>query len=94
MKSESEVAQLCLTLSDPMDCSPPASSIHGIFQARVLEWGAIAFSVVIARASKTLLNNSEHPCLTTYLRGNAFSFSLLRIMFAMGLSYMAFTMLR
>ena len=44
VKSESEVAQLCQTLSDPMDCSPPGSSIHGIFQARVLEWGAIAFS--------------------------------------------------
>ena len=43
VKSESEVAQ-CLTLSDPMDCSLPGSSIHGIFQARVLEWGAIAFS--------------------------------------------------
>ena len=46
VKSESEVAQSCLTLSDPMDCSPPGSSIHGIFQARVLEWGAIAFSVI------------------------------------------------
>ena len=44
MKSESEVAQLCPTLSDPMDCSLPGSSVHGIFQARVLEWGAIAFS--------------------------------------------------
>ena len=44
VKSQSEVAQLCLTLSDPMDCSLPGSSIHGIFQARVLEWGAIAFS--------------------------------------------------
>ena len=44
VKSESEVAQLCPTLSNPMDCSPPGSSIHGIFQARVLEWGAIAFS--------------------------------------------------
>ena len=43
-KSESEVAQSCLTLNDPMDCSPPGSSIHGIFQARVLEWGAIAFT--------------------------------------------------
>ena len=43
VKSESEVAQPCPTLSDPMDCSPPGSSIHGIFQARVLEWGAIAF---------------------------------------------------
>ena len=44
VKSESEVAQSCLTLSDPMDHSLPGSSIHGIFQARVLEWGAIAFS--------------------------------------------------
>ena len=44
VKSESEVTQSSLTLSDPMDCSPPGSSIHGIFQARVLEWGAIAFS--------------------------------------------------
>ena len=44
VKSESEVAQSCQTLSDPMDCSPPGSSVHGIFQARVLEWGAIAFS--------------------------------------------------
>ena len=44
VKSESEAAQSCPTLSDPMDCSPPGSSIHGIFQARVLEWGAIAFS--------------------------------------------------
>ena len=46
VKSESEVAQSCATLSDPMDCSLPGSSIHGIFQARVLEWGVIAFSVV------------------------------------------------
>ena len=44
VKSESEVAQLCLTLSNPMDCSLPGSSIHGIFQARVLEWLAIVFS--------------------------------------------------
>ena len=44
VKSESEVAQSCLTLSNPMDCSPPGSSIHGTLQARVLEWGAIAFS--------------------------------------------------
>ena len=42
-ESESEVTQSCPTLSDPMDCSPPGSSIHGIFQARVLEWGAITF---------------------------------------------------
>ena len=45
VKSESEVTQSCPTLCDPMDCSLPGSSAHGIFQARVLEWGAIAFSV-------------------------------------------------
>ena len=44
VKSESEVTQSCPTLSYPMDCSPPGSSIHGLLQARVLEWGAIAFS--------------------------------------------------
>ena len=44
VKSEREVAQSCLTLRNPMDCSLPGSSVHGIFQARVLEWGAIAFS--------------------------------------------------
>ena len=43
VKSEREVAQSCLTLSNPMDCSLPGSSVHGIFQARALEWGAIAF---------------------------------------------------
>ena len=44
VKSESEIAQSCPTFSDPIDCSPPGSSIHGIFQARVLEWVAVAFS--------------------------------------------------
>ena len=44
VKSESEAPQSCPTLRDPMDCSPPGSSVHGILQARVLEWGAIAFS--------------------------------------------------
>ena len=53
VKSESEVAQSCPTLSDPMHCSPPGSSVHGIFQARVLEWGAIAFSVLKADWCKT-----------------------------------------
>ena len=49
VKSESEVAQLCPTLIDPMDCSLPGSSVHGICQARVLEWVAIAFSVALTR---------------------------------------------
>ena len=53
VKSESEVAQLCQTLSDPMDCSLPGSSVHRIFQARVLEWSAIAFSK--AKISKIFL---------------------------------------
>ena len=51
VQSESEVAQSCPTLSDPMDCSLPGSSVHGIFQARVLEWGAIAFSDVCVQDS-------------------------------------------
>ena len=55
-KSESEVAQSCLTLSDPMDCSLRGSSVHGIFQARVLEWGAIAFSGSYSRGYQ---NHSE-----------------------------------
>ena len=46
VKSQSEVAQSCPTLRDPMDCSPPGFSVHGIFQARVLEWVAIAFSLL------------------------------------------------
>ena len=54
VKSESEVAQSCTTLSDPMDCSLPGSSVHGIFQARVLEWGAIAFSGSVAQLCTTL----------------------------------------
>ena len=50
VKSESELTQSCLTLRDPMDCSLPGSSAHGIFQARVLEWGAIAFSEVLNKS--------------------------------------------
>ena len=49
VKRESEVTQSCPTLSDPMDCSLPGSSVHGICQARVLEWGAIAFSALVVQ---------------------------------------------
>ena len=56
VKSESEVAQSCVTLSNPMDCSLPGSPIHGIFQARVLEWGAIAFSCVTLLVVVTFFN--------------------------------------
>ena len=62
VKTESEVAQSCLTLRDPMDCSPPGSSIHGIFQARVLEWGAITFSdtdAKVVQIEKTGVGNME-----------------------------------
>ena len=55
VKSEREVARSCPTLSDPMDCSLPGSSIHGIFQARVLQWGAIVFSALISHARKVML---------------------------------------
>ena len=55
VKSESEVPQSCPTLSDPMDCSLPGSSIHGIFQARVLEWGAIVFSHIMLVSIKIML---------------------------------------
>ena len=61
VKSESEVAQSCPTPSDPMDCSTPGSSIHGIFQARVLEWGAIAFSNEMCAAAAA---KSRQSCPT------------------------------
>ena len=56
VKSEREVAQSCPTLRDPVDCSPPGSSVHGIFQARVLEWGAIAFSDCLSANLKLFKN--------------------------------------
>jgi len=56
VKSESDVAQSCLTLRNPVDCSPPGSSVHGIFQAKVLEWGVTAFS------SHTLLEHYISCC--------------------------------
>ena len=61
VKSESEVAQSCLTLCDPMDCSPPGSSVYGIFQARVLEWGAIAFSTISMSIIQSPENRRESP---------------------------------
>ena len=59
VKSETEVAQLCPTLSDPMDCSLPGSSVHGIFQARVLEWGAIAFSKCVVEQTAKVKEQSR-----------------------------------
>ena len=70
VKSEREVAQSCPTLSDPMDCSLPGSSVHGIFQTRVLEWGAIAFSSEHLYLILLLLPPKEKgsPFNTTYNR--------------------------
>ena len=67
VKSESEVAQSCPIISDPMNCSLPGSSVHGIFQARVLKWGAIAFSdeigTVLLTASVCICSVTQ-SCLT------------------------------
>ena len=69
VKSESEVAQSCLTLSDPMDCSLPVSSIHGIFQVRVLEWGAIAFIPQFGFLSSTFTVFLPNSCPVRHLCG-------------------------
>ena len=61
VESEREVAQSCPILSDPMDCSPPGSSIHGIFQARVLEWGAIAFSLTLPSLLQRVIYEFYRP---------------------------------
>ena len=63
VKSESEVSQSCPTPSNPMDCSLPGSSIHGIFQARVLEWGAISCSVVSNSVSPSTIACQTPPCM-------------------------------
>ena len=68
--SESEVSQSCLTLSDPIDCSLPSSSIHGIFHATVLEWGAIAFS---QRALESALNEERTPRTQNSVVGRTWS---------------------
>ena len=63
VKSESEVTPLCPTLSDPMDRSLPGSSVHGIFQARVLEWGAIAFSIRVSSSIECKGLDCPSKCL-------------------------------
>ena len=67
VKSEREVAQSCPTLRDPMNCSLPGSSVHGIFQARVLEWVAIAFSKVFLNIFNFLLQKID-LCFTFTLK--------------------------
>ena len=67
VKSESEVAQLCPTLSNPMDCSLPGSSIQGIFQAGVLEWGVIAFSESVNGLQKVNLERETGEAVDTWV---------------------------
>ena len=67
VKSESEVAQLCPTLSNPMDHSLPVFSVHGIFQARVLEWGAIAFFIISPVYSSQRMKGIFPPSLLSFL---------------------------
>ena len=78
VKSESEVAQSCPTLSDPMDCSLPGSSIHGIFHARVLEWGAIAFSNICAYVQAKIYTYTfkqyAHSCVCKRLHSHTFTY--------------------
>ena len=72
MKSESEVAQSCSTFSDPMDYSLPGYSVHGIFQARVLEWDAIAFSTPEAKRLSQSENNAQlWLCLVVKIKSHA-----------------------
>ena len=66
-ESESEVAQSCLTLCDPMDCSPPGSSVHGIFQAGVLEWVAVSFSKGSSQPrDRTQVSHTAGRCFTVW----------------------------
>ena len=78
VNSESEVTQSCRTLSNPMDCSPPSSSVHGIFQTRVLEWVAIAFSRKTAAAaakSPQLCPTRNNPMTSAYQAPPSMGFS-------------------
>ena len=74
-ESESEVLQLCPTLCDPMDCSPPGSSVHGIFQARVLEYGAISFSRGSSQPrDQTRVSHTAGRCFTMWITTNCGKF--------------------
>ena len=87
VKSESEVAQSCPTLSDPMDCSLPCSSVHGIFQARGLEWGAIAFSELasdpIKKKERTQYRTLPIHPLTVHTLRKCHSFPLVLILLSL-----------
>ena len=77
VKSESEVAQSCPTLSDPMDYSLPGSSIHGTFQARVLQWGAIALGLSNGLSDSACLQCAVHEFDKNYLPNSGASFASL-----------------
>ena len=83
VKSESEVAQSCPTLSDSMNCSLPGSSIHGIFQAKVLEWGAIAFSaqVMLSSPFSEHVSHEEECSSVVPLQDHYLTFSYLQLHF-------------
>ena len=93
VRSDSEVAQSCLTFSDPMDCSLPGSSIHGIFQARVLEWGATAFSDA-ASSPPPYFQGASYAMLLLYFLGSVNStwslLSQIRILWEPFLSFFSF----
>ena len=72
VKSEREVSQSCLTPSDPMDCSLPGSSVHGIFQARVLEWGAIASSDSVVYGDLNGKEIQKRGDICTHIAGSFF----------------------
>ena len=76
VKSESEVAQSHPTLRDPMDCSPPGFSIHGIFQARVLEWGAIAFCERPSNMQKSSHHFNVYKLKAYYVLGAVFTIEI------------------
>ena len=79
VKSEREVTQSCLTLSNPMDCSPPGSSIHGIFQARILEWVAIAFSYFFFFHIRWLNNTWRKTWIKNQHQGTCLAVQWLRL---------------
>ena len=96
VKSESQVAQSCPTLSDPMDCSLPGFSIHGIFQARVLEWGAIAFrclekATIIHDLFQKPCNFSPSDSLMIHLSTQSFFFPKCKVSMAEDLGVKKFT---
>ena len=86
VKSESEVAQSCPTLSDPMDCSLTGSSIHGIFQARVLEWGATAFSLTNQEEVPAPLAGTQRPCSAFCLEPEESSEQMISVPLSLDLS--------